>query len=39
LASRAWKARGTEQDKTVDERFQVLQAVDAPHLKREMGKW
>src|SRR5690242_18303841 len=31
--------RAEEQDKTVDERFQVLQAVDAPNLKREMGKW
>src|SRR5881628_390781 len=28
-----------EQDKAVDERFQVLQAVDAPNLKREKGKW
>ena len=28
-----------EQDRTVDERFQVLQAVDAPNLKREKGKW
>src|SRR5687768_3387129 len=29
-----------EQDKTgVDERFQVLQAVDAPNLNREKGKW
>jgi hypothetical protein len=28
-----------EQDKTVDERFLVLQAVDAPNLKREKAKW
>ena len=28
-----------EQDKTVDDRFLVLQAVDAPNLKREKGKW
>jgi len=28
-----------EQDKTVDERFQILQSVDAPNLKREKGKW
>jgi hypothetical protein len=28
-----------DQDKTVDERFRVLQAVDAPGLKREKGKW
>jgi hypothetical protein len=28
-----------EQDKTVDERFQVLQAVDALNLKRDKGKW
>src|SRR6476646_1146057 len=27
-----------DQDRTVDERFQVLQAVDAPNLKREKGK-
>jgi hypothetical protein len=31
--------RAEEQDKTVDERFLVLQAVDAPNLKRETGKW
>jgi alpha-L-fucosidase 2 len=31
--------RAEEQDKTVDERFRVLQAVDAPNLKREKGKW
>jgi hypothetical protein len=31
--------RAEDQDKTVDERFQVLQAVDAPNLKREKGKW
>jgi hypothetical protein len=28
-----------EQDKTVDERFQLLAAVDAPNLGREMGHW
>jgi hypothetical protein len=26
-------------DKSVDERFQVLAAVDAPNLGREMGRW
>src|SRR5689334_9372539 len=31
--------RAEEQDKTVDERFRVLEAVDAPDLKREKGKW
>jgi hypothetical protein len=31
--------RVEDQDKTVDERFRVLQAVDAPNLKREKGKW
>jgi hypothetical protein len=31
--------RAEDQDKTVDERFRVLQAVDAPNLKREKGKW
>jgi hypothetical protein len=31
--------RAEEQDKTVDERFQALQAVDVPSLKREKGKW
>jgi hypothetical protein len=31
--------RAEEQDKTVEERFLVLQAVDAPNLKREKGKW
>src|SRR5881227_1329196 len=28
-----------EQDKTVDERFQVLQVVDAPNLERKKGVW
>jgi hypothetical protein len=28
-----------EQDKAVDERFVVLEAVDAPSLGREKGKW
>jgi hypothetical protein len=28
-----------EQDKTVDERFQVLEAVDAPNLDRKKGLW
>ena len=28
-----------DHDRTVDERFQVLQAVDAPDLKREKGRW
>jgi len=28
-----------EQDKLVDSRFQVLQAVDCPDLKRTKGKW
>jgi hypothetical protein len=28
-----------DQDRTVDDRFLVLQAVDAPNLKREKGKW
>ena len=27
------------QDKTVDERFQVLEAVDAPNLERKKGNW
>ena len=28
-----------EQDKSVDDRFQVLQAVDAPNLHREKNQW
>lgn len=28
-----------EQDKTVDDRFLVLEAVNAPNLHREKGKW
>jgi len=28
-----------EQDKTVDERFQVLEVVDAPNLQRTKGNW
>src|SRR5205807_2445886 len=28
-----------EQDKIVDERFQVLEAVDAPNLQRSKGMW
>lgn len=28
-----------EQDKAVDERFQVLEAVDAPNLQRKKGSW
>jgi hypothetical protein len=28
-----------EQDKAVDPRFQVLEAVDAPSLEREKGQW
>jgi hypothetical protein len=32
-------ARIEEQDKSVDERFLVLQAVDCPELGREKGKW
>src|SRR5438105_2316191 len=28
-----------EQDKTVDERFAVLEAVDAPNLQRTKGNW
>src|SRR5436309_11681871 len=28
-----------EQDKTVDERLQVLEAVDAPNLGRKKGSW
>lgn len=28
-----------EQDKTVDERFRVLEAVDAPNLQRTKGTW
>src|SRR6476646_4809086 len=28
-----------EQDKTVDGRFQVLEAVDAPNLQRTKGMW
>jgi len=27
------------QDKTVDDRFQVLEAVDAPNLERKQGNW
>jgi hypothetical protein len=32
-------ARFEPQDTTVDNRFQVLEAVDCPNLGREMGKW
>src|SRR3954468_5214162 len=28
-----------DQDKTVDDRFQVFEAVDAPHLQRSKGRW
>src|SRR3954453_15005285 len=28
-----------EQDKAVDERFQVFEAVDAPNLGRKKGNW
>jgi hypothetical protein len=28
-----------QQDKTVDERFQVLAAVDLPKLNRKKGNW
>src|SRR4249919_2209886 len=28
-----------QQDKTVDERFQVLAAVDSPKLNRKKGNW
>ena len=28
-----------EQDKTVDDRFQVLEAIDAPNLERKKGVW
>ena len=32
-------ARPEEQDKVVDERFQMLAAVDNPKLNRKMGNW
>jgi len=32
-------ARPTEQDKVIDERFQMLAAVDNPKLNRTMGNW
>ena len=28
-----------QQDKTVDERFQVLAAIDMPNLNRKKGNW
>jgi hypothetical protein len=32
-------AKFEAQDTTVDSRFQVMEAVDCPNLKREKGKW
>jgi hypothetical protein len=32
-------ARIIDQDKSVDDRFQVLQAVDCPDLDRTKGSW
>jgi hypothetical protein len=32
-------ARADAQDSTVDNRFQVMEAVDCPNLSREKGKW
>lgn len=32
-------ARFQPEDTTVDSRFQVMEAVDCPNLKREKGKW
>lgn len=32
-------ARFEPQDTTVDNRFQVMEALDCPNLKRTMGKW
>ena len=32
-------ARAEAQDSTVDNRFQVMEAINCPNLGREMGKW